>query len=82
MNGDMVLDWHNNKKWNPRKYDGDAFRLAIQLKMEISYSQDGTIEVLKRINYLVVGFCKFCDGMPALRRLILKVAASAGAQMP
>lgn len=33
--GNAMLDWHNGVKWNPLTDDGDAFRLAAKLEMEI-----------------------------------------------
>jgi hypothetical protein len=35
LNGDMVLDWHNNERWNPLTDDGDALRLAVKLGLDI-----------------------------------------------
>ena len=31
--GNAVLDWHNNKRWNPLADDGDALRLAVALDL-------------------------------------------------
>ena len=39
MAGNAVLDWHNNKKWNPLADDGDAFRLAINFGMAASFTR-------------------------------------------
>ena len=33
--GNVVLDWHNGKKWNPLQDDGDALRLAVKLRLHI-----------------------------------------------
>ena len=34
--GNMVLDWHNNERWNPLTDDGDKYRLERDLKMSIN----------------------------------------------
>ena len=35
--GDVVLDWHNGKTWNPLKRGDDSFDLQVALKMDIAY---------------------------------------------
>ena len=35
MMGNVMLDWHNNVKWNPLVDDGDALRLAVKLGLNI-----------------------------------------------
>ena len=39
--GNMMLDWHNNKRWNPLTDDGDALRLAVKLGMVIDTAYNG-----------------------------------------
>lgn len=34
--GNAVLDWHNGTTWNPLTDDGDAFRLAVKLQLQIT----------------------------------------------
>lgn len=34
--GNAVLDWYNNKTWNPLTNDGDALRLAVKLQMSLA----------------------------------------------
>ena len=33
--GNAMLDWHNNKTWNPLTDDGDALRLAVKLRIAV-----------------------------------------------
>jgi hypothetical protein len=33
ITGDAMLDWHNGKRWNPLRDDGDALRLAVDLRL-------------------------------------------------
>jgi hypothetical protein len=35
--GNLVLDWHNNKTWNPLTDDGDRYRLARALGFVIDF---------------------------------------------
>lgn len=37
LSGNAVLDWHNYKTWNPLTDDGDALRLAVQLKVSVHF---------------------------------------------
>jgi len=41
INGSIVTDWHNGLTWNPLKDDGDAFRLAVRLRLTISFASIG-----------------------------------------
>lgn len=34
--GNAVLDWHNGVRWNPLADDGDALRLAVKLRIQIT----------------------------------------------
>lgn len=38
MDGNAVLDWHNGKTWNPLTDDGDLYRLARAVGIDISFS--------------------------------------------
>jgi hypothetical protein len=72
--GNAVLDWHNNKTWNPLTDDGDALRLAVRKSVFAVYyalwlrffheelSEDKTPSV-------------------ATRRAIVRVAAEIGKEM-
>lgn len=65
--------------WNPLTDDGDAFRLAVKLHMQVSITTEScraeTIPVLGvRIND--------CDEMAATRRAIVCAAAVVGERMP
>ena len=37
ITGDMMLDWHNNKRWNPLTNPADAFDLAMKCGMYIDF---------------------------------------------
>ena len=36
--GNAVLDWHNDKTWNPLTDDGDALRLAVRLSIKLDFA--------------------------------------------
>lgn len=40
MLGNLVVDWHNNIKWNPINDDGDALRLRNKLGMILICNSD------------------------------------------
>lgn len=67
-------------RWNPLADDGDAFRLAIQLKIDLRFQRDGDV-------YVDAGDCDAYtvylidhagDYAAATRRAIVKAAASIG----
>ena len=65
-------------RWNPIEYDGDAFRLAVKLKIHISGFYDKvTTDTDER------SFCESygSDECAATRRAIVRAAASIGEQM-
>lgn len=37
ITGDMMLDWHNNKRWNPLTNPADAFDLAMKCGMSVDF---------------------------------------------
>lgn len=76
--GDMMLDWHNNKRWNPLTDDGDALRLAVKLLFEIDMGRgciairhSTGIKILEAFNH---------DPLTATRRAIVRAAAEIGRQ--
>lgn len=84
MNGDMVLDWHNNKKWNPRRYYADAFRLAVQLDLLIMpYPEDKAVRVTQLDQPNTIVYWVDCDDKHQATCLaITRAAAAIGAKMP
>jgi len=64
-------------KWNPLKDDGDAFRLAVRLQMEIKMSTVARAEV--RAHGLHVEQDIGADAQAATRRAIVRAAASLAA---
>lgn len=71
-------------RWNPRRDDGDALRLAAKLGILISYSIDGTVAYATRWD--IGSLCEWTTGaqdMPeAVRLVILRAAAEIGKVMP
>ena len=75
--GNMVLNWHNNEKWNPLTNDGDALRLAVQLSIDVLTPDDdnksgvfyGTEELWEDATN---------DPYAATRRAIVRAAAEIG----
>lgn len=41
--GDMVLDWHNGKTWNPGDNDGDCARMEARLGMNLTWYSGGVL---------------------------------------
>lgn len=68
ITGDMVLDWHNNKRWNPITDDGDALRLAVKLRLTVETD----------ICFAEVPYEMQCE---ATRRAIVRAAAEIGKAM-
>ena len=77
--GNAVLDWHNGKKWNPLRDDGDALRLAVKLKLDVMFFE-GFGEVIVESNDASVRCSELygADTMPATRRAIVRAAAEMG----
>ena len=77
--GNMVLDWHNNKHWNPLIDDCDALRLAVKLEMNIDVTNGAS-----GAQVLHVAFCSEPHGnnpYAATRRAIVRAAAEIGKAM-
>lgn len=79
--GNMMLDWHNNKRWNPLTDDGDALRLAVRLCFSIKQSTS-VIEVTigKDLIHHFVALEK-TNRLEATRRAIVHAAAEIGKAM-
>jgi hypothetical protein len=41
--GNAVLDWHNNKRWNPLTDDGDNARLEAALQIDTTWHKKGVV---------------------------------------
>lgn len=77
--GNAVLDWHNSKRWNPLTDDGDALRLAVKLRLDITFGRFGI--------YAGKTLEDTCHRVPsydseATRRAIVRAAAEIGRAMP
>ena len=88
--GNMVLDWHNNKHWNPLTDDGDALRLAVKLKIHHrQYSNQVQIRGCWCRDGYIEASCKDIeerepignDPYAATRRAIVRAAAEIGKAM-
>lgn len=81
--GNLVLDWHNCKVWNPLTDDGDALRLAVKLSIAVyppdNDSNDATASAPYPPGEWIteqVG----ADPYAATRRAIVRAAAEIGRQ--
>lgn len=79
MNGNAVLDWHNNKRWNPLTDDGDAQRLAV--KLQITMRNFGHVVSVVAPRQFQVDEYTNGDEYAATRRCIVRAAAEIGKQM-
>ena len=66
--------------WNPLTDDGDALRLAVDLKMKITVGN--AIVMVEAIGIPDVGVPFTGDAREATRRAIVRAAAAIGEQMP
>lgn len=80
MAGNAVLDWHNNKKWNPINDDGDRLRLIRALKMNIDYADCGVSARYNCGRHLAQEWWGGDEGDEA--HAVLRVAAEIGKAMP
>lgn len=75
--------WVGSKKWNPLEDDGDALRLAVALRLDISPQPDGKVEVSNQwdkpedLRWAWEAYGD--DAHAATRRAIVKAAAEVGA---
>lgn len=77
--GNMVLDWHNNKHWNPLTDDGDALQLAVKLNIDVCF---GANYVIARGSVQMPTVNNADDPYAATRRAIVRAAAEIGRAMP
>lgn len=80
MLGNVVLDWHNGVTWNPLTDDGDAFRLAAKLELNIEFGHIGSAVLVgnSREKYVDHGN----DVLRATRRAVVRAAAAIGRTAP
>jgi len=78
--GNVVLDWHNMKTWNPLEDDGDALRLAVKLRMEIDICRTGIAVRTSAGHKILVDFSDQPNDYAATRRAIVRAAAELGKQ--
>ena len=77
ITGAMMLDWANNKRWNPLTDDGDALRLAVKLSFDIHVDSNLTeVIYLNETTEAHLG-----DPYAATRRAIVRAAAEIGKAM-
>ncbi|QDX29525.1 hypothetical protein [Dickeya poaceiphila] len=64
--------------WNPLTNDGDAFRLAVELRMRVSITTESALaETIAGLSVRVNG----ADELAATRRAIVEAAAEIGRRM-
>lgn len=90
--GGSVLCGNSWTKWNPLEDDGDALRLAVELKLSIfpPEGDDGDFAVASVPDGVLDDFgetwiqksVKDGDKLAATRRAIVRAAAEIGRQMP
>ena len=95
LTGDLMLDWHNDIRWNPLRDDGDALRLAVKLRIDVDHGEmndaQGTPIVIAHYRYTLKSG-QVCwntrseqygdDQCAATRRAIVRAAAEIGRAMP
>lgn len=91
--GELVGEWKNNEayfdgvlsRWNPLEDDGDALRLVVMLQLGISIPPvvDGRVDVVTFYGPIIsiVEYPQNGDRAAAVRRAIVRVAASIGADI-
>ena len=82
LTGDLMLDWHNDIRWNPLRDDGDALRLAVKLRIDIEWDEQTagrTVEAYQRGEESC--FCA-TEAEADYRRAIVRAAAAIGEAMP
>lgn len=79
-----IIDGGNSDTWNPLDNDGDAFRLAVGLRLEIEFGSNfvnvGKSGSNKEWHLAREEFGD--DPLAATRRAIVRAAAEIGMQMP
>lgn len=70
--------------WNPLTDDGDALRLAVLLKLDVTHGTRGKCIFVGRCGGTLYeeAICHHPDAMAATRRAIVRAAAEIGRTMP
>ena len=76
--GNAMLDWHNDKRWNPLENDADAFRLAVALGIEYGFGYNDNAIVAVIVDDDLRVWVKDGDPYAATRRAIVCAAADIG----
>lgn len=85
--GNAVIDWHDNRTWNPLTSDSDALRLAVKLKLVIDTDYNngaavGSTFLDMECYYESDHPSRFgSDRNAATRRAIVRAAAAIGEDM-
>ena len=78
-NDGVIYAGFGSREWNPLADDGDAFRLAVKMRIDVAHARDyvvsglGTADSMRRENG---------DDCAATRRAIVRAAAEIGRAMP
>ena len=71
-------DFYNGIEWNPLSDDGDAFRLAIDLELDVSLGKNGAVVEFGKLQ---IEELDASDPYDAVRRAIVRAAAAIGENM-
>lgn len=75
--GFQTQDSAQGKFWNPLTDDGDAFRLAVRLKLIL----EPALTQCNDVTYTHVGYSELPNAVDAMRAAIVQCAASIGAAL-
>ncbi len=82
--GNMVLDWHNGRTWNPRHFDDDTFRLQVTLRLtmnpDASQTEQATV-YRADIGWITEKHEDHPDAFAAARMATLRAAAEIGKRL-
>ena len=76
--GNVVLDWHNGVTWSPLTDDGDAFKLAVKLKIDIAFENWSDGDWVYVYGHEAGAERLGNDPYAATRRAIVRAAAKIG----
>ena len=84
--GRMMLDFGNgNTEWNPLTNDGDALRLAVKLRLMISWHEPRDLRVIwwnaEERKEILETWTEAHDSCACSRRAIVRAAAEIGKEM-
>ena len=70
-----------HRAWNPLTDDGDAFRLAVNLRLEVDIGHDGIAVRTPQGHKILIHAAEQADPHIATRRAIVRAAAEMGEAM-